>query len=95
MRGFLKWVVESRMDGKILRPSINPDVIEDVQSVLVERGYMKKEISVNVSSVDGVLGPITRASILAYQADHNIPSTGRITRDLLKSMGLDVDILNN
>lgn len=94
MRGFLKWVVESKMDGKIIRPSISKETIEAVQEILVQRGYMKKEIAVNVSSIDGILGPITRASILAYQADHNIPATGRITRDLIQSMGLDIDILN-
>jgi peptidoglycan hydrolase-like protein with peptidoglycan-binding domain len=53
-----------------------------VQQELAREGYYR-------GSIDGQVGPLTRAAIAAYQKDNGLPVTGKITGDLLQSMGLD------
>lgn len=59
-----------------------PDkVIADVQAVLQEMGYYKGE-------VDGLLGPLTRESLTAYQADQGLVATAVMDEPTLDSLGM-------
>jgi hypothetical protein len=59
-----------------------PDqVIADVQAVLQQMGYYKGE-------VDGLLGPLTREALTAYQADQGLTTTAVIDEPTLDSLGL-------
>jgi peptidoglycan hydrolase-like protein with peptidoglycan-binding domain len=56
-------------------------VIADVQASLQEMGYYKGE-------VDGLLGPLTREALTAYQADNGLYTTAAIDEPTLESLGL-------
>ena len=59
-----------------------PDkVIADVQAVLQEMGYYTGE-------VDGLLGPLTREALTAYQADQGLSTTAAIDQPTLDSLGM-------
>src|ERR1700730_14405331 len=59
-----------------------PDrVIADVQAVLQNMGYYRGE-------VDGLLGPLTRQALTAYQADHGLIATAVIDEPTLDSLGM-------
>jgi hypothetical protein len=59
-----------------------PDqVVANVQSSLQEQGYYTGEI-------DGLLGPLTRAALAAYQRDHGLYMTAAIDQPTLASLGL-------
>ena len=59
-----------------------PDkVIADVQGVLQQMGYYKGE-------VDGLLGPLTREALAAYQADQGLTTTAAIDEPTLASLGM-------
>jgi Putative peptidoglycan binding domain len=59
-----------------------PDhVIADVQALLQQMGYYKGE-------VDGLLGPLTREALAAYQADQGLTQTAAIDEPTLDSLGL-------
>jgi hypothetical protein len=59
-----------------------PDkVIADVQAVLQEMGYYRGE-------VDGLLGPLTREALTAYQADQGLTTTAVIDQPTLDSLGM-------
>jgi hypothetical protein len=59
-----------------------PDkVIADVQALLQQMGYYKGE-------VDGLLGPLTREAVAAYQADQGLTTTAVIDQPTLDSLGL-------
>jgi Putative peptidoglycan binding domain len=59
-----------------------PDqVIADVQGVLQQMGYYKGE-------VDGLLGPLTREALTAYQADQGLIATAVIDQPTLDSLGM-------
>ena len=59
-----------------------PDkVIADVQGVLQQMGYYKGE-------VDGLLGPMTREALTAYQADQGLTTTAVIDEPTLDSLGM-------
>ena len=59
-----------------------PDrVIADVQATLQEMGYYQGE-------VDGLLGPLTRQALTAYQADHGLYTTAVIDEPTLSSLGM-------
>ena len=59
-----------------------PDrVIADVQAILQEEGYYKGE-------VDGLLGPLTREALTAYQSDHGLYATATIDEPTLASLNL-------
>ena len=56
-------------------------VIADVQAVLQEMGYYTGE-------VDGLLGPLTREALTAYQADQGLTATAVIDQPTLDSLGM-------
>ena len=59
-----------------------PDrVIADVQTELQQMGYYQGE-------VDGLLGPMTRQALTAYQADQGLTTTAVIDEPTLSSLGL-------
>lgn len=59
-----------------------PDrVIADVQAELQQMGYYQGE-------VDGLLGPLTRQALTAYQADQGLTTTAVIDEPTLDSLGL-------
>ena len=59
-----------------------PDkVIAEVQAVLQEMGYYRGE-------VDGLLGPLTREALTAYQADQGLMTTAVIDQPTLDSLGM-------
>jgi len=59
-----------------------PDkVIANVQAVLQEMGYYRGE-------VDGLLGPLTREALTAYQADQGLATTAAIDQPTLDSLGM-------
>ncbi len=59
-----------------------PDqVVANVQASLQEQGYYEGEI-------DGVLGPLTRAAIAAYQQDHGLYVTSAIDEPTLEELGM-------
>jgi Putative peptidoglycan binding domain len=59
-----------------------PDqVIADVQAELQDMGYYKGE-------VDGLLGPLTREALTAYQADNGLATTAAIDEPTLDSLGM-------
>jgi Putative peptidoglycan binding domain len=59
-----------------------PDkVIADVQAVLQQMGYYKGE-------VDGLLGPLTREALTAYQADQGLTQTAAIDEPTLDALGM-------
>ena len=59
-----------------------PDkVIANVQAVLQEMGYYTGE-------VDGLLGPLTREALTAYQADQGLMTTAVIDQPTLDSLGM-------
>jgi hypothetical protein len=65
--------------GSAARP---PDqVIADVQSALQEMGYYQGE-------VDGLLGPLTREALTAYQSDHGLYATAVIDQPTLDALGI-------
>jgi len=59
-----------------------PDkVIADVQAVLQQMGYYKGE-------VDGLLGPMTREALTAYQSEQGLTTTAAIDQPTLDSLGM-------
>src|SRR6266699_2868639 len=59
-----------------------PDkVIADVQAVLQQMGYYNGE-------VDGLLGPMTRDALAAYQADQGLTQTAAIDEPTLDALGM-------
>ena len=59
-----------------------PDrVIADVQAELQQMGYYRGE-------VDGLLGPLTREALTAYQADQGLVATAVIDQPTLDSLNL-------
>jgi hypothetical protein len=59
-----------------------PDqVIADVQAVLQDMGYYRGE-------VDGLLGPLTREALTAYQGDQGLMTTAVIDQPTLDSLGM-------
>jgi hypothetical protein len=59
-----------------------PDkVIADVQAVLQQMGYYRGE-------VDGLLGPLTREALAAYQADQGLTTTAAIDEPTLDALGM-------
>jgi putative peptidoglycan binding protein len=61
---------------------LTPDqVVVNVQAQLQRDGYYS-------GPVDGVLGPMTRQAIAAFQADHGLAITSAVDRPTLSSLGL-------
>jgi Putative peptidoglycan binding domain len=51
----------------------------DVQLALTRRGYYR-------GTIDGDIGPASRAAIRAFQRDHGLPVTGHIDDPLLRAL---------
>jgi hypothetical protein len=71
-------------DGPIYvgQRAVPPDqVIADVQAVLQQMGYYTGE-------VDGLLGPLTREALTAYQTDNGLTTTAAIDEPTLDSLGM-------
>jgi hypothetical protein len=61
---------------------LSPDqVVVNVQAQLQRDGYYS-------GPIDGVLGPMTRQAIAAFQADHGLAVTSAVDRPTLSSLGL-------
>ncbi|PZR77156.1 MAG: hypothetical protein DLM73_00395 [Chthoniobacterales bacterium] len=56
-------------------------IVADVQASLQEQGYYKGE-------VDGLMGPLTREALAAYQGDHGLVSTAALDQPTLASLGM-------
>jgi peptidoglycan hydrolase-like protein with peptidoglycan-binding domain len=61
----------------ITRSGETPDIVRATQRELQARGY-------ETGTADGVPGLITRAAIMAYEADHDLPLTGIASDGLLE-----------
>ena len=62
--------------------SLSPDrVVVDVQVQLQRDGYY-------AGPIDGVLGPVTRRAITAFQADHGLAITSSIDEPTLDTLGI-------
>jgi hypothetical protein len=57
------------------------DTVADVQRALARFGYYH-------GAIDGMMGPLTREAIRAFQASHGLAVTGRINRPLERRLGL-------
>jgi len=57
------------------------EVIANVQTQLYNEGYYN-------GTIDGILGPDTRAAIADYQADHGLAVTAAIDEPTVESLGL-------
>ena len=57
------------------------EIIANVQTQLYNEGYYD-------GSIDGILGPDTRAAIADYQADHGLAVTAAIDQPTVESLGL-------
>src|SRR6266481_1142336 len=71
-------------DGPIYvgQRAVPPDqVIADTQALPQQMGYYKGE-------VDGLLGPLTRQALAAYQADQGLTQTAAIDEPTLDSLGM-------
>jgi len=55
-------------------------VVANVQAKLQEQGYYQGE-------VDGLMGPLTRAALARYQADHGLYETAAIDEPTMESLG--------
>ena len=55
-------------------------VVANVQSALQQQGYYEGE-------VDGLLGPLTRAALARYQADHGLYETAAIDEPTMEALG--------
>ena len=56
-------------------------VVADCQATLQEQGYYKGE-------VDGLMGPLTREALAAFQRDHGLITTAALDQPTLSSLGL-------
>ena len=65
-------------------PQLSSMDIRKLQELLRKMGYTE------VGAVDGILGPMTRTAILAYQLDGGLRPTGVPTRGLLEQAARDV-----
>jgi hypothetical protein len=62
------------------KPTLNPQRILRVQQALQQKGF-------DPGPIDGVLGPITREAVRAYQERYGIPATGELDNQTLYALG--------
>ena len=61
---------------------MSPDqIVVNVQTQLARDGYYS-------GPVDGVLGPMTRQAIAAFQADHGLAVTSTVDEPTMATLGL-------
>lgn len=65
----------------VCQSSITNATITKLQKALKEKGYYK-------GPIDGIVGPLTRNAVKAYQRDNKLP-VGGITYQVLKSLGIN------
>jgi Putative peptidoglycan binding domain len=72
-----------RVNNKgVYRGNASPDpTVTAVQQHLTKLGYYRK-------SIDGLYGRATRHAVARYQTDHNLAVTGRLTRQMLRLLGV-------
>jgi len=58
---------------------LDPDVVRAVQRELTHRGY-------EAGPADGLVHPVTRAAVMAYEHDHGLALSGEPSEDLLKAI---------
>src|SRR5690606_20426071 len=58
--------------------------VKDVQSALSAHGLA-------VGSIDGVIGPKTRAALRDFQADNGLAVTGSINQETIQKLGLNFE----
>lgn len=66
-------------DDVATEPEGVESVVVEAQRALARRGY-------DVGPADGLVGPQTTRAILAYQRDHDLPRTGYVDDELLRSL---------
>jgi len=67
-------------DSRTSSPSMASDSsVVNAQNALNSQGY-------NAGTADGRMGPTTRAAILKFQADHNLPQTGTFDSPTLNAL---------
>jgi peptidoglycan hydrolase-like protein with peptidoglycan-binding domain len=71
----------SAMAIQVASPAAPIETVRAVQRELQQRGY-------GVGDGDGVVGPLTRATILAYEFDRGMALTGVVSDDLLRAIVL-------
>ena len=54
-----------------------------VQIALMTRGYYS-------GSIDGIMGPISRASLMKYQQANNLRPSGTMSTETLNALGISV-----
>jgi peptidoglycan hydrolase-like protein with peptidoglycan-binding domain len=59
--------------------------VKDIQQTLEALGY-----SVGPPGIDGIIGQYTKAAIMKYQQDNNLPATGNVTQDFVDTMNSDL-----
>jgi peptidoglycan hydrolase-like protein with peptidoglycan-binding domain len=60
---------------------VTPDVVRAAQKELNDRGY-------DVGTSDGRMGPRTRAAISKFQADQNLPASGKLDSNTLSKLNV-------
>jgi hypothetical protein len=66
----------------VYRGNASPDpTVTAVQQHLTKLGYYRK-------SIDGLVGRATRHAVARYQTDYNLAVTGRLTRQMLRLLGV-------
>jgi hypothetical protein len=77
--GYSEWK-EIVCDNKV-----NTDVVSQIQTALKKKGY-----DIGPKGVDGVLGTDTKAALVKYQKDNNLP-VGNLNIETMKSLGVKFD----
>lgn len=73
----LKWCAQPEADDDEATPGV-----KDVQRLLREKGYFEG------GAADGVLGPRTKAAIVAFRAENGLSETPTIDDDLMRALAL-------
>ena len=69
-----------RWQSILCETNTTKDIISNLQNALQAKGY-------NITSIDGIYGPETKAAVRAYQRDEKL-NEGELTIETLKSLGL-------
>lgn len=78
---------EETKQSKSIKP-LSSDLVRSIQELLTILGY-------EVGEVDGILGPLTRAGIKAYEKVTKLPMVGNPTESILISLQESVRLKNN
>lgn len=81
MKSATSQATTARQTTGAVRAAVSGDTVRAIQRELAAKGYEPGEI-------DGVAGVLTRAAIMAYQSDVNLPVTGEASTELLEHIVL-------